>query len=73
MNDNPFWMVYGAGQGAPTARHGSQDIAETEARRLARNNPGIEFYVLQTVARAVKIDVQVTRFERRDIDADIPF
>lgn len=65
-----FWMVYGADQRAPTVRHTSEAVAIAEAQRLARNNPGIEFFVLESVARAIKADVAFDRIERPD---PIPF
>jgi len=72
MNGNlqRFWMVYGLDQGAPTVRHAAEHIAVAEAKRLARNNPGVEFYVLQSVARAVKADVVFERIEPSD---EMPF
>lgn len=65
-----FWMVYGLDQGAPTVRHQAEHIATAEAKRLARNNPGIEFYVLQSTHRAVKSDVVLERIEE---DEKLPF
>lgn len=65
----PFWMVYGMNQSAPVARHKTFESAANESKRLARSNPGVEFYVLATVARAVKADVD---FRRIDTD-EIPF
>lgn len=74
MSDNePFWMVYGLHQGAPTVMHYTREIAEAEAKRLARNNPGIQFFVLEAVSRAEKIDVQFTRIDRRYLDDGVPF
>jgi len=72
MNDATFWMVYGDGQGAPTAKHASRGIAETEAKRLARRNPGIEFFVLETISRAKKYDVELVRLDRR-LEDELPF
>lgn len=70
----PFWMVYGAGQRAPEYRHDTRESAENEAKRLARFNPGIRFFVLETIAVAEKIEVQFTRIMRREINKDeIPF
>lgn len=57
--DNTFWMVYGAGQGAPTHRHPTEDLARQEAQRLARTSPGIKFYVLKSICSAVKRDVDM--------------
>lgn len=73
-----FWMVYGAGQNSPTVRHKTADSALSEARRLARLVPDVEFFVLQTVAHVVKRDVEVTpmddasRFDMAGHDG-IPF
>jgi hypothetical protein len=69
-----FWMVLGSGQ--PTHRHQSEQSARTEAERLARTNPGCEFYVLQAVAVCVKSDVTWNDLEDRDNMLDgvpIPF
>jgi hypothetical protein len=65
-----FWMVYGVDQRAPAVQHSSEAVAIAEAQRLARNNPDVEFYVLESVARAVKADVVFERIERPD---PIPF
>lgn len=65
----PFFMVYGLGQGAPNVIHDNFMMAEREAKRLADCHPGIRFYVLATVGAAEKVSVQF-----RKIDADeIPF
>lgn len=62
-------MIYGLGQGAPTVCHDSYESAIREAHRLARTAPDVQFYILQSVAVAVKAD-----FEFRKIDLDqIPF
>ena len=54
-----FWMVIGLGQpGAPNAKQPTRDKAHAEAVRLAGKNPGVEFYVLETVARAISTNVQ---------------
>jgi hypothetical protein len=55
-----FWMVYGAGQRAPTVRHKTPESAIAEARRLARVAPDVEFFVLQAIAHVVKRDVEIT-------------
>lgn len=44
-----FWMVYGDRQGAPTVKHWTRREAESEAERLATENPGIDFVVLRAV------------------------
>lgn len=55
-----FWMVYGLHQGAPTHRHKTEQSAVTEAKRLARLHPEVEFFVLETTHHVVKRDVDVT-------------
>ncbi len=35
------WLVYGVGQRSPTYEHTSEDSATNEAKRLAREHPGI--------------------------------
>jgi hypothetical protein len=52
-----FWMVYGLGQGAPTVQHSTFYFAKGEAHRLARNHPGIKFFVLRAVGVAERNDV----------------
>lgn len=56
----PFWMVYGAGQGAPTMRHKSRMSAVSEAKRLARMVPDVAFFVLEATHHVIKRDVEVT-------------
>lgn len=72
----PFWMVYGVGQGAPTARHATPTIARDEAKRLARANPDITFVVLEAIGAVVKREFGTVFFrapERRPTDNKIPF
>jgi hypothetical protein len=69
----PFWMVYGLWQGAPTFKHETPEAAKTEAERLARMCPGTTFYVLQTVARARKHDVEFHPIVYRGLVDDLPF
>lgn len=74
MSD-PFWMIYGMGQGSPTARHHSFETAKAEAERLARVCPGTEFYVLQTVGVAKKTDVDFRHISKDGPSStdDLPF
>lgn len=54
-----FWMVIGLGQPGPVqAKQPTREKAHAEAIRLAGKNPGVEFYVLETVARAISTNVQ---------------
>lgn len=68
-----FWMVYGIGRDAPTVRHGSVDEATSEAKRLARANPGTTFVILEAVGAVVKNDLQTVSYRQRDYDSEIPF
>jgi len=65
MNET-FWMVLGNGR--PVVKHGSIDQAKSEAERLAKMNPGEEFYVLQATHR-VKVCRPIEWFTL----ADLPF
>lgn len=54
-----FWMIIGLGQpGGPQAKQPTLEKAHNEAVRLAIKHPGVEFYVLETVARAITNNVQ---------------
>ena len=72
-----FWMVYGMGQHQPTVRHKSIISARQEAERLARSVPGVDFFVLETVGAARKVDVEYLDFRGpangREMDDEIPF
>lgn len=69
--DNPqrFWMVQG--DGPARYRHYTRASAETEAHRLARENPGRIFFVLETVSAVRRRDVDYISF--RPDDEEIPF
>lgn len=68
MRPQPFFLIWNPSRGAPTVKQATYPIAEAEAKRLARQAPGEEFFILAAVARVEKIDVGVTRFE---IDPDM--
>lgn len=57
-----FWMVWCPSKKEPTKRHNSYSHAKSEAERLARDNPGLDYYVLESIAHARKSDVVVTKF-----------
>lgn len=73
MKTERFWMVYGAGQGAPTARHKCFASARVEAERLARIAPGVRFFILETVGAVEKVDVQFIDLRATDPIDEIPF
>lgn len=66
-------MIFGVGQNPPRVRHETEHAAFAEAKRLARNNPGVEFYVLESMARAVKDEVRFERMAPSLHDGGIPF
>lgn len=70
-----FWMVYGIGCGEPTKMHSTKEIALGEAKRLARYHPDQVFVVLESIAAAVKRDVDVVTIKRQSHDENeqIPF
>lgn len=54
MSDSAFWFVWNPAGRAPQHQHASKHGAISEAERLARNNPGETFIVLESVcARTV--------------------
>lgn len=74
-----FWMVFGIGKGAPTKGHASREIAESEARRLARMSPGTTFVVLEAVEAVTKREFDTVTYRAAPpraasaVDSDIPF
>jgi hypothetical protein len=65
--DEFAWYVWCPESGPPTHRHGSERDAIREAERLARNNPGHRFMVLQLVGTAQRVDVEFIRPTREDL------
>lgn len=63
----PFFMVYGLGKHYPTHVHNTVESAEAEANRLAAKHPGIPFYVLGTIGRALHVAVQYSRIEPYEV------
>jgi hypothetical protein len=54
-----FWMITGDGN-SPKVRHITYRDAVLEAERLAKANPGIEFFVLESV-ELVSVPASVVR------------
>ena len=50
MTAEKVWMVYGKKMSMPTVKHYTLMSANDEAKRLASFNPGIEFYVLESIS-----------------------
>jgi hypothetical protein len=66
-NYPPFYLVWNPNGRAPSRRHPSRAAASLEAERLARANPGQEFYVLVPLSLVTKNDIVRTTF---DVSAD---
>lgn len=64
-----FWMVRAENNDFTRHRHPTRLAAEKEAERLAGLNPGIRFYVLESMGHAIRRD-PVT-FVRHELE--IPF
>lgn len=67
QQSEPFFMVYGLSQGAPTVRHANRVVADAEAKRLAAQHPGVTFYVLATVGKARKVDVDFVTIDPDEV------
>lgn len=69
-----FWLVWSpTGVMPPSHRHPTQESADKEAVRLARERRGHEFYVLEAVRKARVQDVQLTDLRSGDDVDDTPF
>lgn len=49
-----FWVVWQPSGRNPTFMHKTFESAESESKRLAEQCPGIPFYVLEVMARALR-------------------
>lgn len=52
MKQHKFWIVFGMNGysgGSPTYIHTSKKLAKSEAKRLARENPKKQFYVMKPI------------------------
>lgn len=52
-----FWLVWCVQSGTPTHKHSTYESACMEAERLARNNPGKRFEVMERMSSVMKQDV----------------
>lgn len=68
-DDPPFYLVWNPQRGLPAFQHPTMQEAEEEAKRLARDNPGENFFVLAPMHRFKKNDLE---HEQYDVDL-IPF
>ena len=68
-----FWIVWApAGRLPPRVRHSRRCLAEAEAHRLARENPGAEFIVMQATVRMMQPASMVVEHYHCD-DDQVPF
>ena len=62
-----FWMVYGGYQSNPTKKHETELEARNEAERLARKQPGQQFYILEVIAICQTKDLEWIELPHDDI------
>lgn len=65
-----FWVVWNPPIGLPKVRHESRDSAQAEATRLASQNHGQAFHVLQLVGTARTVNVEFIEAEDPD---EVPY
>lgn len=63
MDDNKFWLVWNAAAGVPRVKHTTEEAAYAEAQRLAANNPGKHFYVLEAQAFVVRTSTTTVKLK----------
>ncbi len=63
MSESRFYVVWCPLKGLPKVRHSSKELAEKEALRLAINNPGFSFFVLESLGVA---ESKVATYSRLD-------
>lgn len=68
MKTIAFWMVWSPQGSMPAVQHETRLKAINEAERLARGNPGREFYVLEAIEGRTVNDMTRVRLE-----AEVPF
>ena len=65
---NAFWLVWCNDGAAPRVKHHNVESANSEAKRLARANPGRQFVVLESLGHYEVDDIKFTTHE-----VDLPF
>jgi hypothetical protein len=58
----PFWIVWNPSGNGSHYRHDDPIAAEIEAERLAEQNPGQKFYVLEPTCVVMRHEVEIMRF-----------
>lgn len=72
MSGTRFWLVWNESGYPPRYRHDTEESAVREAERLARVNPGQNFYVLEAVALRV-VDAMQRVDLRQEVNFEPPF
>lgn len=70
MKAKTFWLVWCHNGGSPTFKHQNYWGAQNEAQRLARENPGKQFVVLEATHAFEVTNMLQTEFSQ---DEEIPF
>lgn len=75
MADEKFWMVWRHGSAIPAYQHSSVLSAKAEAERLARQCPGQQFTVLESIADCTRALEPVSWSKHGDMsdDRELPF
>ena len=60
MSEQSFFVVWNPSSGNPRCRHGTELMARHEAIRLARENPGQSFFVLEAKSVSKSIEPVTT-------------
>lgn len=68
-----FWIVWNPAGRNPTFRHRSESAAVAEAERLARENPGQTFVVLQSVCARRTQTMECVDLSQPVDEREIPF
>ncbi|XTQ92604.1 hypothetical protein ACQR5W_11835 [Xanthomonas sacchari] len=68
MSDESFFLVWNPSGNSPRRRHDFEHEATREAERLAVENPGCEFYVLQATRHCKATQVVTT-----ELKVQLPF
>jgi hypothetical protein len=63
-----FWVIWNPTHGLPKVRHQFESSARSEATRLARENPGQQFFMLE----AVEV-IEATGVARKQLERTVPF
>ncbi len=75
MMTKKFYLVWNEQGSCPTYKHPSLEDAEREATRLAKQNPGCKFHVLESVSTLEVPDPVIKTVHLFDLDdnGDMPF